>query len=76
MNDFIGMLVKGLFIVFVFIVMLFIIGFVFAWPLMWLWNYLMPVIFELPTITYWQSFWLFFLCGLLFKSSNSSSSSN
>ena len=30
------------------------------------WNYLMPLIFGLPTITYWQAFVLSLLCGLLF----------
>ena len=34
---------------------------------MWLWNWLMPVIFGLGAITYWQGWGISFLCGLLFK---------
>ena len=37
-----------------------------AFPIMWLWNWLMPVIFNLPTITVWQALGLDILFGLLF----------
>lgn len=40
-----------------------------ALPVMWLWNWLMPVIFKLPTLTVWQAWGLNVLCGFLFKSS-------
>jgi hypothetical protein len=43
-------------------------------PVYWLWNWLMPEIFGLKVITFWQSLGLSLLCSLLFK--NSSSSSN
>lgn len=33
-----------------------------------LWNWLMPLLFKLPEITYWQAVGLFILCHLLFKS--------
>jgi hypothetical protein len=46
-----------------------------ALPVMWLWNWLMPYLFNLPTISFWQSFGLLVLCGALFKSSSSSSKS-
>jgi hypothetical protein len=39
----------------------------FTLPTMWLWNWLMPYIFGLPTINVWQSFGLLLLTGLLFK---------
>lgn len=39
---------------------------------MLLWNWLMPVLFGLKTITWLQAFGLSFLCGMLFKSSNTS----
>jgi len=26
-----------------------------AFPIMWLWNWLVPVIFGLPQITFWQA---------------------
>jgi hypothetical protein len=36
-------------------------------PLMLLWNWLMPIIFLLPKITFWQAVGLTFLTGILFK---------
>ena len=45
-----------------------------ALPVMWLWNWLMPDLFGLQTIGFWQAFGLLVLCGSLFKSSTSSSS--
>ncbi len=35
--------------------------------LQWLWNQLIPDIFGLPEISYWQAVGLFILCHLLFK---------
>ncbi len=40
-------------------------------PLMWLWNWLMPVLFGLPTITFWQAVGLNLMSHILFKSSPS-----
>jgi len=42
-------------------------------PVMWLWNWLMPTIFGLPTISFWQAFGLSVLCSLLLQSTKSSS---
>ena len=36
-------------------------------PLMWLWNWLMPTIFYLDEITFWQACGLQLLATLLFK---------
>lgn len=33
-----------------------------------LWNWLMPALFGLPEVTYWQGIGLLVLCHLLFKS--------
>lgn len=33
--------------------------------LMWTWNYVMPYLFSLPILTYWQSFCLYFVAGYL-----------
>ena len=33
----------------------------FGYVIMWLWNWLMPEIFDLPVITYWQAVGLFIL---------------
>jgi hypothetical protein len=38
-----------------------------GYPLMMLWNWLMPVIFGLPEITFWQAIGLNFLSTILFK---------
>ena len=34
---------------------------------MWLWNWLMPEIFKLPTIGFWQAVGMLILAHLLFK---------
>jgi len=39
-----------------------------GYPLMLLWNWLMPVIFGLPEITFWQAIGLNVLSTILFKS--------
>jgi len=38
----------------------------FGYILMSLWNWLMPELFDLPMITYWQAVGLFFLAKILF----------
>ena len=38
-----------------------------GWVLMLLWNWLMPVIFGLKTINYWQAWGLLILSSILFK---------
>lgn len=44
------------------------IGMLFAFPIMFLWNYVMPAIFGLPTITFWQAFWLKVLTAFMVPS--------
>lgn len=46
----------------------------FGFIIMWLWNWLMPMLFGLPTVTYWQGVGLFILFKILFGSCGSSSS--
>jgi membrane protein required for beta-lactamase induction len=38
-----------------------------GYPLMLLWNWLMPIIFNLPEITFWQAIGLNLLSTILFK---------
>ena len=38
-----------------------------AWPVQLLWNWLMPVIFGLPAISFWQSGGLMLLVSILFR---------
>jgi positive regulator of sigma E activity len=57
----IGMTIGGVIIA---AVMALLLGFV----VMWLWNWLMPAIFGLTTITFWQAWGLVVLAHILFKS--------
>jgi hypothetical protein len=54
------------------IVLVLIIGMsvLMAVPLMLAWNYVMPYLFDLKTINFWQSFALLIVAGSLIKSSN------
>ena len=40
---------------------------IFAFPVMLLWNWMMPEIFHLPRIGFWQAWGLMFLSSLLIK---------
>jgi hypothetical protein len=44
-----------------------LIAIIAALPTMWLWNWLMPVIFGLGKITFWQAMGINMLCSILFK---------
>lgn len=54
----------------IFILTIVIVGLFAALPTMWLWNWLMPEIFNLIEITFWQALGLVVLSSILFKSSN------
>jgi hypothetical protein len=56
------MIVMGLGGFFLFVFLAFILGFF----IMILWNWLMPTLFALPEISYWQAWGLFILSKLLF----------
>jgi hypothetical protein len=43
------------------------LAFLFGWVVMLLWNWLMPEIFGLKRVTYWQAWGLLILCCILFK---------
>jgi len=49
-----------------FIVLAIIGVFVFGGIVMWLWNTLMPVLFHLPVISFWQALGLLVLAKILF----------
>ena len=42
-----------------------------AWPFMLLWNWLMPMIFGLCTLTFWQACGLLVLTSLMFRTAPS-----
>lgn len=52
------------------IILLCTIAVILGYPLMLLWNWLMPSIFGLTKITFWQAIGLNFLSTILFKSSS------
>ena len=54
----------------VFLGTLVLIGFIallLGFPVMWLWNWIMPAIFALPRVTFWQAVGINLLCGFLFR---------
>lgn len=59
----------------IFLGMLVVVALLVALPLKWLWNWLMPELFNLQQITFWQALGLSLLSSILFKSSTSSSKS-
>lgn len=55
-------------------VVAFLLGMVMAWPVMWIWNYMMPDLFGMPELTYWQAFWGSFMAKLIFPNNSVSTS--
>ena len=53
-----------------FIGLLCIVAVLLGYPLMLLWNWLMPELFNLPVISFWQAIGLNILSSIIFKSSN------
>lgn len=49
------------------VILLVIITLLIALPIMWLWNWLMPAIFGLIKINFWQALGISLLCTFLFK---------
>lgn len=56
------------------LIIAFLLDLLFAWPFMLLWNWLMPMIFGLTTLTFWQSFGLMLLVSFLFKGNSTNTS--
>jgi hypothetical protein len=51
-----------------------IVSLVAAIPTYYLWNWLMPTIFGITKVTFWQAWGINFLTGILFKNTSSSKS--
>jgi len=49
------------------ILLIVLVAAILGFPLMWLWNWLMPGIFNLPEITFWQALGLNALSTILIK---------
>lgn len=67
----IAQIVGYIFMAIVFVIVLSLIA---AFPLMLLWNWLCPDLFNLPMLTFWQAWGLMVLCGLMFKNNSMSKS--
>lgn len=52
------------------LIIAFIADLILAWPIMLLWNWLMPLIFGLKVLTFWEAFGVMLLCSLLFSNSS------
>ena len=50
------------------------LGLLLAFPIKWTWNATMPYIFSLPAITWGKAWCINFLCSMLIKGTNKSSS--
>lgn len=48
-------------------VMVVVVGALFVWVTQWLWNWLVPVLFNGPVITFWQALGLLVLSKILFS---------
>lgn len=64
------MFIKYLLYIFTYILIVFISSFIFSVFVMLLWNWLMPVIFKLPNITWIQAWGINLLFGMLFSRIN------
>ena len=58
------------------LILIVVLALLMGFPVMWLWNWLMPLIFGLKTITFWQAVGINILCGLLFRSTYTKSNND
>lgn len=67
---------KFLGVFFGFILIVAIVSLILTLPTMLLWNWLMPILFGLTKITFWQALGINIFTGILFKSSNTQTNNN
>lgn len=60
----VGLIIGGLLLV---VIALFGVALILAFPVMWLWNWVIVDIFQLPEIGYWKAFGLYLIFGVLFN---------
>lgn len=53
------------------VIIIAIIGLIVAIPVYYLWNWIMPQVFAISAITYWQAWGIYLLASILFKSTRS-----
>jgi hypothetical protein len=73
--SFLGKVAYGIGIGVIALIILAVVSIIAAIPTYYLWNWLMPAIFGIKVITFWQAWGVNFLAGILFKNTSSSSSS-
>lgn len=49
------------------LLLIFVVALIIAFPVMWVWNWVIPGVFGLIKINFWQAFGINLLCGLLFR---------
>lgn len=64
---------ETIFVILGVITLIFILSLVMAIPVMYLWNWLIPDIFSLRELTYWESWGILILTGFLFRNINTNS---
>lgn len=64
----VGLIIGGLLLV---VIALFGVALILAFPVMWLWNWVIVDIFQLPEIGYWKAFGLYLIFGVLFNNVSS-----
>jgi len=75
MKGFLGKLIIGIVFSVGTIALFAFIALIGAIPTYFLWNWLMPDLFELPSLNFWQAWGIFWLASVLFKGTSSSSKS-
>lgn len=63
------LLIKVVGVVFLTLGLIFGIGLLLAFPIKWLWNWLLPPLFGTPSIGFWQAWGIMILSGFLFRAS-------
>ena len=58
-------------VIILFFIVLIILAFVYSGILMWIWNMTIPIIFVLPTISFWQALGIYIISNILFKGTSS-----
>ena len=71
MEGFLSKAIIGVGFSVLFIIVMAAVSLIGAIPTYFLWNWLMPDIFGLTTIGFWQAWGIFWLAGILIKSSTS-----
>ena len=67
-------ILSAIIVVAIVIVVIAVLSILVAFPVKWCWNYVMPYLFGLPVLNWGRAWCITFLCGVLLKSSSSSSS--